>query len=156
VYLPKGIDWYDFYSGQLQAGGQQLKADAPLERLPLFVRAGSIVPFGPALQYTGEKPADPITLYVYTGQDGQFTLYEDEDVNYNYEKGAFATIPLRYEEKTKTLTIGQRAGTFPGMIAQRTFRVVWVGRTKPVAYAPDTAPAQSVAYTGQAVTVKME
>jgi len=124
--------------------------------MPLFVREGAIVPFGPAVQYTGEKPTDPITLYVYTGQDGKFELYEDENTNYNYEKGASSTIALRYDEKAKTLTIGERKGSFPGMLAQRTFRVVWVSAAKPTPYDPDAAPTKTVAYSGAAVTVKME
>ncbi|RZK11250.1 MAG: DUF5110 domain-containing protein, partial [Hymenobacter sp.] len=129
--------------------------DAPLERMPLFVREGAILPFGPAMQYAAEKSADVLTLYVYTGQDGAFSLYEDENVNYNYEKGASATIALRYDDQAKTLTIGERQGSFPGMLAQRTFRVVWVSKDKPVAYAPDAAGASSVAYSGSAVVVKM-
>ncbi|RZK24253.1 MAG: DUF5110 domain-containing protein, partial [Hymenobacter sp.] len=156
LYLPATTGWYDFYSGQYQAGGQTLTAAAPLERLPLYVKEGAILPFGPAVQYTSEKPADVITLYVYTGKDGQFSLYEDENVNYNYEKGAFATIPLSYSEQAKTLTIGARQGTFPGMLAQRTFRVVWVGKTRPVAWNPDATTPQTVTYTGTALTVKME
>ena len=124
--------------------------------MPLFVREGSIVPFGPALQYAAEKAADPITLYVYTGKDAQFSLYEDENVNYNYEKGAFANIPLSYNEKTKTLTVGERQGTFPGMVAQRTFRVVWVGKDKPAAFNLDVAPATTVSYSGKVVTARMD
>jgi alpha-D-xyloside xylohydrolase len=155
VYLPTGTGWFDFYSGKYQAGGQKLTVEAPLERMPLFVREGSILPFGPAVQYTAEKPADVITLYVYTGKDGAFSLYEDENVNYNYEKGAFANIPLSYSEASKTLTIGERKGTFPGMLAQRTFRVVWVSKDKAAAYDPDATSASSIAYSGAAVTVKM-
>ncbi len=155
LYLPATTGWFDFYSGQYLPGGQTLTADAPLERLPLYVREGSIVPFGPAVQYTAEKPADPITLYVYTGRNASFSLYEDENVNYNYEKGAFANIPLRYDEAAKTLTIGARQGTFTGMVAQRTFRVVWVRKDRPTAWAPDAAAAQSVIYAGNALTVKM-
>jgi len=156
LYLPATTGWFDFYSGQYHAGGQQLTVAAPLERMPLFVREGSIVPFGPALQYAAEKAADPITLYVYTGKDAQFTLYEDENVNYNYEKGAFANIPLSYNEKTKTLTVGERQGTFPGMVAQRTFRVVWVGKDKPAAFNLDVAPATTVSYSGKVVTARMD
>ncbi|SFQ64736.1 TIM-barrel domain-containing protein [Hymenobacter arizonensis] len=156
VYLPAGTGWFDFHTGQYQAGGQKRTVEAPLERMPLFVREGSIVPFGPALQYAAEKVADPITLYVYTGRDAQFTLYEDENVNYNYEKGAFATIPLSYNEKTKTLTVGERQGTFPGMAAQRTFRVVWVGKNKPAAFDADAQPAATLSYSGSPVTARME
>jgi alpha-D-xyloside xylohydrolase len=123
--------------------------------MPLYVREGSILPFGPAVQYTTEKPADPITLYVYTGRNASFSLYEDENVNYNYEKGAFATISLNYDEGTKTLTIGERQGSFPGMVAQRTFRVVWVTKDRPTAWQPDAAAAQSVPYAGHALSVKL-
>ncbi|GGF04095.1 glycoside hydrolase family 31 protein [Hymenobacter cavernae] len=156
LYLPAGTGWFDFYSGQYQKGGQTITADAPLERMPLYVREGSILPFGPAIQYTTEKPTDPITLYVYTGKDGQFTLYEDENVNYNYEKGAFATIPLTYDEKAKTLTIGERKGSFPGMMTRRTFNVVWVSQARPVAWNLGAAPGKTVQYSGSAVSVKME
>jgi alpha-D-xyloside xylohydrolase len=156
VYLPATTGWFDFYSGKYYAGGQQLAVEAPLERLPLFAREGSIVPFGPALQYAAEKAADPITLYIYTGRDAQFTLYEDENVNYNYEKGAFATIPFSYSEKTKTLTVGERKGAFPGMPSQRIFRVVWVSREKPAAFSPDAVPAATLTYSGSPVTARME
>jgi alpha-D-xyloside xylohydrolase len=163
LYLPATTGWFNFYSGKYYPGGQQITEDAPLERMPLFVREGSIVPFGPEIQYTGEKPAEPITLYVYTGKDAQFSIYEDEGVNYNYEKGAFSTIPTSYDERTKTLTIGERKGTFTGMPAQRTFNVVWVSKDKPatVNYSAAPAnfsatPAKTVTYSGAAVSVKME
>ena len=156
LYLPATTGWFDFYSGQYHSGGQEITVPAPLERMPLFVREGSIVPFGPALQYAAEKAADPITLYVYTGKDAQFSLYEDENVNYNYEKGAFANIPLSYNEKTKTLTVGERQGTFPGMVAQRTFRVVWVSKDKPTAFNLDALPATILSYSGSLVTAKMQ
>jgi alpha-D-xyloside xylohydrolase len=156
VYLPATTGWFDFYSGQYQAGGQTLTVEAPLERMPLYVKEGSIIPFGPEIQYAAEKLPDPITLYVYTGKDGQFSLYEDENVNYNYEKGASASIPFTYDEKSRTLTIGARQGSFPGMAAQRKFNVVWVSKDKPTAFNLDAAPAKTVAYDGSAVSVKME
>ncbi|TGE27200.1 TIM-barrel domain-containing protein [Hymenobacter metallicola] len=156
LYLPAGTGWYNFYTGQHQAGGRQITEAAPLERMPLFVPEGAILPCGPELQYATEKSADPITLYVYTGRDGQFTLYEDEDVNYNYEKGAFATIPLRYEEKAKTLTIGARQGSFPTMTAQRTFQVIWVSPDRPAPVDFKQAPHHTVTYSGNALTVRME
>ena len=155
LYLPATTGWFDFYSGAYLPGGQTISADAPLERLPLYVREGSIVPFGPALQYTDEHPADPITLYVYTGRNAAFTLYEDEGVNYHYEQGAFTNIPLRYDEAARTLTIGARQGSFPGMAARRTFRVVWVRKDRPTPWDLDAVPAQTVAYDGTAATVKM-
>lgn len=124
MYLPAATGWFDFYSGKYLAGGQTLAVDAPLKCPPLCVKQGSILPFGPAVQYTAEKPSDPITLYVYTGKDAVFTLYEDEGVNHNYEKGAFANIPLRYGEHAENLIIGARRGTLLSMAARRSFRVV--------------------------------
>ena len=124
LYLPANTGWYNLYNGEYTEGGKYITADAPLDRIPLYVKAGSIIPFGPALQYTSELPADTITLYVYTGSNGTFSLYEDEGVNYNYEKGQFSTISFDYNDTDKTLTIGKRAGKFPGMLQQRSFRIV--------------------------------
>jgi alpha-D-xyloside xylohydrolase len=97
LYLPVS-GWYDFWTGSSVTGGKMVDAAAPLDRIPLYVRAGSIVPMGPDVEYTTEKPADPIELRVYTGADGDFTLYEDENDNYNYEKGAYATIPIHWND----------------------------------------------------------
>ena len=116
VYFPKSAGWYDFYTGKFQAGGEKKAVDAPYERIPLFVRAGSIVPFGPEIQYTDEKKADYIKLYVYQGADAAFTLYEDEGVNYNYEQGKYTMIPMTYDEAKKQLVIGERKGEFDGML----------------------------------------
>ena len=126
VYLPPAT-WYDFWTGEKQEGGKRIEADAPLAKLPLFVRAGSIIPMGPAMEWTTEKPADPIELRIYPGADGDFTLYEDENDSYRYEKGARATIDLHWDDGAKTLTLGTREGSFPGMLQERTFRVVVVG-----------------------------
>ena len=125
VYLPAGTSWTDFWTGQNYKGGQNVQAAAPIQQMPLYVRAGSIIPYGPDVQYAAAK-ADPIELRVYPGADGTFTLYEDEGDNYDYEKGVYATIPLSWNEKSQTLTIGRRKGQFPGMLKQRTFRVVFV------------------------------
>jgi alpha-D-xyloside xylohydrolase len=124
VYLPGGNDWFDFWTGVKHAGGATITADAPLEKIPLLVRAGSIIPLGPPIQYTGEKPADPLELRVYRGADGAFTLYEDEGDNYNYEHGAFATIRFAWDDRARTLTIAARQGSFPGMLQERTIRIV--------------------------------
>jgi len=124
LYLPAGTGWYNLYSGAYTQGGKHITAEAPLEKMPVYVKAGSIIPFGPALQYTAQRPADTITLYVYPGSNGTFQLYEDEGVNYNYEKGSFSTITFKYNEADKTLTIGKREGNFPGMLQQRSFRIV--------------------------------
>jgi alpha-D-xyloside xylohydrolase len=154
VYLPAGTSWYDFYSGRAFKGGQTVQAEAPLERMPLFVRAGAIVPMGPAVQYTGEKSDAPITLFVYAGKDGAFDLYEDDGVSYGYERGAFSRIPMRYDDKTGTLTIGARAGDFPGMVKSRTFRVNWISGPSAKATDFDAAGARSVVYDGRPVTLK--
>ena len=98
IYFPQAEGWYDFYSGKFQPGGERKVIEAPYERIPLYVRAGAIVPFGDDIQYTDEKPADHIRLYIYQGADGKFTLYEDEGVNYNYEQGMYAMIPMKYDE----------------------------------------------------------
>ena len=153
VYLPAG-DWYDFWTGERLAGGRTIDAAAPYERMPLHVRAGSIVPFGPELQWTGEKPADPVRLVVYAGRDGAFTLHEDDGETNAHETGAFSTIPLRWDEAKRTLTIGVRAGGFPGMLKTRTFEVVFASASR---RAGDDAPAAAdrvVRYDGAAVTVE--
>ena len=122
--------------------------------MPLFVASGSIVPFGPDMQWSAEKPADVIDLYVYTGRDGSFTLYEDENLNYNYEKGAYANIPFAWDQATGTLTIGDRTGEFPGMLKERKFNVVKVGPDAPASF--DARPAgKLVDYDGHAVSVKL-
>ncbi len=152
LYLPKAR-WYDFWTGHAVEGGAAIDAAAPIEKLPLFVRAGSIVPMGPDLQYAAEKPADPIELRVYAGADGGFTLYEDQNDTYDYEKGAFATIRFDWNDAAKTLTIGDRQGNFPGMLAERTFHVVFVGEGHGTAIDPTASPDKVVKYSGQRVTV---
>ncbi len=151
VYLPKA-DWYDFWTGEKVEGGMRVEADAPLEKLPLFVRAGSIVPMGPAMEWSTEKPADPIELRIYPGADGDFTLYEDENDGYNYTKGAHATIALHWNDAAKTLTIGAREGSFPGMLAKRTFKVVVVGKGHGVGIGESATAEKTLAYDGEKTT----
>jgi len=155
VYLPPA-GWYDFWTGAAVAGDQTIDAPAPYDSIPLHVRAGSIVPLGPELQYTGEKPADPITLLVYAGADGAFTLYEDDGLTYAYESGAFARIPLRWRDATRTLTIGQREGAFPGMLAERSFEVLLVSRDKAVGFSFAPHADRTVRYRGETVEVRLE
>jgi len=143
VYLPEA-KWYDFWTGAVVEGGKRIQADAPLEKLPLFVRAGSIVPFGPAMEWATQKAEDPIELRVYPGADGDFTLYEDENDGYAYEKGAHATIAFHWNDGTKTLVIGAREGSFPGMLKERTFNVDEVG----------AGATKAVKYVGEKVAVK--
>ena len=155
VYLPGASGWYDFWTGAVVAGGQSVDVAAPYDAMPVHVRAGSIVPTGPELQYTDEKPADPITLWVYAGADGAFTLYEDDGVTYSYEKGQLTRIPLRWNDATRTLTIGKRDGAFTGMQQQRTFDVVVVSKDKPVGFSFTPKVDKSVRYDGTAVDVKL-
>lgn len=154
VYFPESSDWYDFYTGKEIDGGQTLDVPAPYERIPLFVRAGSIIPFGPALQWSDEKPADVINLYVYTGQNGEFMLYEDENVNYNYEDGRFSVIPIKWNDERQTLTIGERAGQFAGMLRNRRFNIIKVSKDHPVGYGRENKGIE-VAYNGAAKTIKL-
>jgi alpha-D-xyloside xylohydrolase len=153
VYLPSGTGWYDLKSGRYFKGGRTIQADAPYTDIPIFIREGSIIPFGPDIQYTTEKPADPIRLFVYTGKDGAFALYEDEDVNYNYEKGAYNMIPLEYNEESRSLTIGTRQGEFPGMLRERSFEIVWINKKNPASLDFDGAPAQAIRYDGNELVV---
>ena len=153
VYLPAGADWYDFHTGERHAGGQTLAAAAPLARMPLYVRSGSIVPVGPDIQHSSEKPGAPLTLFVFTGADGSFDYYEDDGVSYGYERGEFARIPLRFDSAKNSLVIGARSGSFPGMPEKRTFHVRWI---KAGAKAPadlDARPDATVEYQGAEVEV---
>jgi alpha-D-xyloside xylohydrolase len=154
VYLPRG-GWYDFWTGAYFGGGRRIDAPAPYESLPLHVRAGSILAMGPELQFTGEKPADPVTLWVYAGRDASFELYEDDGVSYAYEKGAFATIPVLWDEASGMLAVGERTGAFPGMPASREFRAVLVAPDRPLGHAPAPPAAIPVRYEGRAVRVPL-
>jgi alpha-D-xyloside xylohydrolase len=152
LYLPQSR-WFDFWSGKATEGGRALDAPVSLQRIPLFVRAGSIVPFGPDVEYAAEKPADPLELRVYRGTNGAFTLYEDEGDNYNYEKGIHATVPVQWDDEKKRLTIGERSGTYPGMPTARTFRVVFVREGHGTGIGQTAQPDRVVSYSGHAVTV---
>ncbi len=152
VYLPDA-KWYDFWTGSELAGGQTLNAITPLDRLPLYVRAGSIVPLGPDVEWSTEKAADPIELRIYGGADGDFTIYEDENDNYNYEKGVNATIPLHWDDAAHTLTIGDRKGQFPGMLENRTFRVVFVRENHGVGVNAADEADKVVQYSGKSVSI---
>ncbi len=152
LYLPEA-KWYDFWNGGTVSGGRAIDADAPIERIPLYVRAGSILPLGPDLEYAAEKAADPIEIRVYRGANGSFTLYEDENDSYNYEKGARATILLEWNDAARTLTIGDRAGSYPGMLEKRTFQIVFVGENHGVGGRLTEKADKTVAYTGKRIEV---
>ena len=153
LYLPDSPAWYDFWTGAPQKGGREIDADSPLDRIPLYVRAGSILALGPEIEYTSEKPAGPIELRIYKGADGSFDLYQDAGVCYDYEKGAHAVIPLRWSESTKSLTIGDRKGEYPEMPASIQFRIVWVSAGHGTAGAPVANPDKVVTYIGKAISV---
>jgi alpha-D-xyloside xylohydrolase len=152
LYLPQA-KWYDFWTGSAVEGGRMINANAPLERLPLYVRAGSIVPLGPEEEWSTAKPADPIELRIYAGADGDFSIYEDENDTYNYEKGAYATIPLHWDDAAHTLTIGDRKGQFPGMLENRTFNVVFVRENHGVGISAADQVDKIAQYSGKQVTV---
>jgi len=154
VYLPKAAAWYDFWTGKRFEGGQTVKTDAPLDKMPLFVKAGSIVPMGDIIQYTGEKPADNLEIRVFKGADGEFTLYEDEGDNYNYEKGNYAVISFSWNESKKVLTINDRKGSFAGMLAERKFNIVMVDLNKGAGLDKTEKSDKVFAYKGKKVVVK--
>ena len=146
VYFPESAGWYDFYSNEFYAAGVEKTVDAPYGRMPLYVRAGSIVPCGPEIQWTDQKQADVIDLYVYQGADASFTLYEDENVNYNYEKGAYSKIAFSYDDRMKLLSIEEREGEFPGMLEERTFNIIPVSKN-------GVGKIQTVKYNGLSMKV---
>ena len=149
VYFPSG-GWYDFYTNRffdsdalpLSESDGWARVFLPFERIPLYVRAGSILPLGPDMEWSDEKPADPLELRIYPGADGDFRLYEDDGVTYAYEKGAFSVIPIHWDDASRTLTLGAREGSFPGMLRERTFELVLPGGT-----------TRSVCYEGTALTI---
>ena len=153
VYLPSGTHWVDFWTGETTSGGKTVTADAPASILPLYLRAGSIVPLGPVMQYATEKPEDPIELRVYRGADGTFTLYEDEGDTYDYEKGVYTTIPIAWNDANHTLEIGKRNGEFPGMLKERTFNVVWVSKDHGAGASIAEKPDAVVHYVGQSMRI---
>ncbi|MFO7871535.1 MAG: glycoside hydrolase family 31 protein [Kiritimatiellia bacterium] len=156
VYLPGGTGWFDFWNGNRLEGGRKIKARAPLDGMPLYVKEGSILPMGPSIQHTGEKPAGPVEIRIYPGADAEFTLYGDEGDNYNYERGARAEIPVTWKDSERKLTIGKRKGDYPGMPEKMTFRPVIVRRG--LGAGPETAakPDAGISYDGTRVSVSLQ
>ena len=155
VYLPRSCGWYDIYTGRHADGGQHVEADAPYDRIPVFVPEGAIIPFGPAMEWTDEVSADTIQLFVYGGRDGQFTLYEDDGANNHYERGAFSTISISYDEQARRVTIGRRHGSYPGMSRKRLFRIVYTDKDRPTPLDLTRTRATTVEYSGKAVTIRL-
>ena len=156
LYLPNTNGWYNFYTSEFLKGGQTITAEAAYEQLPLYVKEGSILPCGPNIEYTSQKSSEPFTIYVYTGKDASFRLYEDENTNYNYEKGKFSNIEFNYNETSKTLTIGDRTGSFDGMQKNRTFNIVFIGKTKNATFnlISNANEGKKVKYNGSKIKVK--
>jgi alpha-D-xyloside xylohydrolase len=154
LYLPKA-QWYNFWTGELVEGGRAISTPAPLNQIPIFVRAGGILPMGPALEYAQQSPSDPVELRIYAGANGDFTLYEDEGDTYNYEKGAFTTIALHWDDASKTLSFGERQGQFPGMPAAHTFQIVLVAKDQGAGVEPSNHPEKIITYNGAAVSAKL-
>jgi len=153
VYLPAGTEWYDFWTGEKMKGGQEVQKSAPIDVMPLYVKAGSILPWAPKVQYATEKKWDNLEIRIYPGANGEFTLYEDEDDNYNYEKGLNSTISMKWDNQTKTLTIGERKGTFAGMLTNRKFNFVLVqkGNGAGVTQGKTT---RAIIYNGKSASIK--
>ena len=155
VYFPRQCGWYNLYTNEYIAGGQTLVVDAPYEQIPVFVREGAIIPFGPEMEWSDEKPAELINLYVYAGQDGSFQLYEDEGTNYNYEKGKYATIDITYDDAAKTVSFGARKGQFNGMLKNRQFNVVLISKDSAKSLNLDNPEGKLVNYSGKAISINL-
>ena len=154
IYLPAGANWYDFWTGEKIDGGQEIQREAPIDLIPLYVKAGSILPFGPKVQYATEKNWDKLEIRIYRGANGEFCLYEDENDNYNYEKGIFSSITFNWNDKANALTIADRKGIFPGMLKTRTFNIVLVDATNGVGDKASTSFTKTIGYNGKSKTVK--
>jgi alpha-D-xyloside xylohydrolase len=155
VYLPKSTSWYDFWTARRFTGGQTIKTDAPQDKIPLYVKAGSVIPVGPNVQYATEKNWDNLEIRVYPGANGKFVLYEDENDNYNYEKGIYSIITFNWDEAKKTLTISDRNGSFSGMLNERKFNVVIVSMNKGLGDSI-SQPDKVITYAGKKITVNFK
>lgn len=155
VYLPASIKWYDFWTGKKVVGGHIIEAAAPVETIPLYIKAGSIVPMGPFLQYATEKTADPLEIRVYQGADCEFNLYEDENDTYNYEKGVYSTISFKWDNSKRQMIIAKRKGSFPGMPTVRTFQIVLVSQNKGTGVGITDNPDKTVEYNGEEQVIKL-
>ena len=155
VYLPGGTVWYDFWTGEKLNGGQELVKETPVDLIPLYIKAGAILPLGPEIQYSSQQ-SDPVEIRVYPGANGTFVLYDDEKDGYNYEKGIYATIDFNWNEKTGKLTIGKREGSYPGMPAKRTFKIVLVDNGKGVADKVTDLVNDVIVYDGHEQIVKLK
>ena len=148
IYLPSGSDWYDFWTNEIFKGGNEISKETSIDIIPLYIKAGSILPIGPEVQYATEKNWDNLELRIYEGADGTFTLYEDENDNYNYEKGIYSTITFSWNDTKRTLTINNREGSFPGMLTDRKFNIVRIGKNQ--------TNYKTVNYAGKKMVIKFQ
>ncbi|EGJ99290.1 TIM-barrel domain-containing protein [Dysgonomonas gadei] len=155
VYLPQGTDWFDFWTGEKLNGGQTINKEVPIDIIPLYIKAGSIIPWGPKVQYAIEKKWDNLEIRIYTGANGEFVLYEDENDNYNYEKGIYSTIRFKWNDQNRTLTIKNRNGEFTGMLKNRRFRIVLVDQLKGIGVENSLKINKVVTYKGKEVSIKL-
>jgi len=155
VYLPKGTDWYDFWTGEKYTGGRTLNKETPIDIIPLYVKTGSTLPIGPKVQYATEKKWENLEIRVYPGADGEFTLYEDENDNYDYEKGIYSTITFTWDDVKKVLTINDRKGSFPGMLNERKFSIVRISKNKGVGMDTVEKYDKVITYNGKKIVVKL-
>lgn len=154
VYLPKGSDWIDFWTGEKYSGGQTVKKETPIDIMPLYVRTGSILPIGPKVEYATQKKWDNLEIRIYPGADGEFKLYEDENDSYDYEKGIYSTIAFTWDDAKKVLTIDDRRGSFPGMLNERKFSIVKVSKSRGFGMEPVERYDKVITYNGKKVVVK--
>lgn len=155
LYLPAGTRWIDFWTGEAQDGGREITRRAPIDIIPLYVKAGSIIPIGPAVQFATEKPWDDLQIRVYPGADGEFILYEDEDDNYNYEKGLYSTIRITWNDRDRQLTIHPRQGSYDGMLTERNFRIVLVNGQDGGLGLDNESGTASATYKGKKLNIKL-
>jgi alpha-D-xyloside xylohydrolase len=154
LYLPAGAEWVDFWTGKRARGGQTITADAPVDTIPIYARAGSVVPVGPEAQSSVTKE-DPIELRIYSGASGDFNLYEDEGDNYDYEQGAYSVIPIHWDDNARRLSIGDRRGTFPGMLEHRTFHAVLVREEHGTGMTSTSEPDATIEYQDKATSLQL-
>jgi len=154
VYFPEGAGWYNLYDGKFIAGGQKQTVEAPYERMPIYVAAGSVLPIGKIVQNTSQAQND-LTIFIYAGKNGTFSLYEDENLNYNYEKGKYSTIDFNYNDKSKTLSISDRNGSFNGMTKVRNFRIVLVNQKDSHGIDQTEKTSKLVHYVGKKIGIKL-
>lgn len=155
TYLPSGTKWYDFWTGTVYKGGRSVTKEYPLDIFPLFVKAGTILPMGPSIQYANEQSADPVEIRIYKGEDASFVYYEDDGETYDYEQGKYATIEFTWNDQSNTLDISDRKGNFPGVQKDKTFHIVVVDETNGIGVNSSATPSKQINYSGEALQIKL-